>query len=158
MLGSFAVGKTSLVSRFVTGIFTEKYQSTVGVKIDKKKVLYEGSDVNLIVWDLHGEDEFQKISTRFLRGSSGLIYVADGTRPSTFNTALKIRERAKSIIGEIPHVVVLNKSDLESEWNVDQNQLERITKEGVPSYATSAKNSSGVEDTFDEITRQVMVS
>ena len=75
MIGSFAVGKTSLVAQFVHSIYREQYLTTVGVKIDKKLVRVGDADVSLILWDLHGEDEFQKIRTAYLRGSSGFIFV-----------------------------------------------------------------------------------
>ena len=71
MLGSFAVGKTSLVARFVRSIYSEKYHTTVGVKIDKKQVQFDGKSMNLILWDLYGEDEFQKVHMSYLRGASG---------------------------------------------------------------------------------------
>ena len=56
MLGGFAVGKTSLVSRFVSSIFSEKYLTTVGVKIDKKTVAADGKEVSLVLWDINGQD------------------------------------------------------------------------------------------------------
>ena len=61
MLGTFAVGKTSLVARYVHSMFSEDYQTTVGVKIDRKQVDLGDREVTLILWDLHGDDEFQRI-------------------------------------------------------------------------------------------------
>ncbi len=55
MLGYFGVGKTSLVSRFVRSMFADRYQTTVGVKIDKKVLSVDGRDVTLMLWDLAGE-------------------------------------------------------------------------------------------------------
>jgi small GTP-binding protein len=81
MLGAFAVGKTSLVARFVESIFSDRYHTTVGVKIEKKTLQVSGQQWNLIVWDLAGEDEFMQIRMSYLRGSSGYLLVADGTRP-----------------------------------------------------------------------------
>ncbi len=72
MLGGYAVGKTSLVQRFVKGIFSEKYLTTVGVKIDKKVVQVGGREVSLILWDLHGEDDFQQVQMSYMRGGFGL--------------------------------------------------------------------------------------
>jgi len=60
MLGAFAVGKTSLVQRFVNSIFSVKYQTTIGVKIDQKMISLGETEVNLLLWDIHGEDDFQK--------------------------------------------------------------------------------------------------
>ena len=61
MLGSFAVGKTSLVQRFVKSIYSEVYQTTVGVKVDKKDVQVNGTDLTLMLWDIYGEDDYQKM-------------------------------------------------------------------------------------------------
>ena len=63
MLGGFAVGKTSLVARYVTSMFSEKYLTTVGVKIDKKQVAVDGRDVTLMLWDIYGQDDFQDVQT-----------------------------------------------------------------------------------------------
>jgi len=60
MLGSFSVGKTSLVSRFVSTVFSDKYLTTVGVKIDKKALTVGGEDVTLMLWDIYGEDDFRR--------------------------------------------------------------------------------------------------
>ena len=57
MLGSFAVGKTSLVGRFVRQMFSDRYLTTVGVRIDKKELVVAGREVKLVLWDIHGEDE-----------------------------------------------------------------------------------------------------
>ena len=92
MLGSFAVGKTSLVTRFVTSIFSDRYLTTIGVKIDKKIVSLAGRDITLIVWDIHGDDEFQRIRTSYLRGASGYLLVVDGTRRDTLATAMGLRD------------------------------------------------------------------
>ena len=77
MVGSFATGKTSLVAKFVYSIFSENYQTTVGVKIDKKTVNIQNKELNFILWDLYGEDEFQKVRLSYLRGSSGYLLIVD---------------------------------------------------------------------------------
>ena len=86
MLGASAVGKTSLVGRFVQGIFSDKYLTTVGVKIDKKKVSLDSGEMTLMLWDIYGQDEFQTIRDTYLRGATGYLLVADGTRYSTLDS------------------------------------------------------------------------
>ena len=80
MLGASGVGKTSLVSRFVSSIFSDKYLTTVGVKVDKKVVAVDDTQVTLLLWDIYGQDEFQTVKPAYLRGASGYLLVADGTR------------------------------------------------------------------------------
>ena len=148
MLGSFAVGKTSLVAQFVHSIYREQYLTTVGVKIDKKLVRVGDVDVSLILWDLHGEDEFQKIRAAYLRGSSGFLFVADGTRRSTLDKVVELQRNAGDAVGDVPFVVLINKADLEAEWDVDREAIEAIAARGWPVLRTSAKTGLGVENAF----------
>ena len=108
MLGSFGVGKTSLVARFVQGIFSAKYLSTVGVKIDKKEIKVGDQDVLLMVWDLAGEDSRSQVQTSYLRGASGYFLICDGTWAETLVTAKSIHKRALEAVGDIPFVLVVN--------------------------------------------------
>src|SRR5271155_1143033 len=95
MLGGFSVGKTSLVKRYVQSVFSETYLTTVGVKIDKKIVDLSGQTVNLILWDVAGEDDVSALRMSYLRGASGYVLVADGTRPATLDVALSLRDRVR---------------------------------------------------------------
>src|SRR5215210_9350570 len=99
MLGTFAVGKTSLVQRFVESIYSDKYHTTVGVKIDKKLVKSGEQEVNLLLWDIQGEDGVQKLRSSYLRGAAGYILVIDGTRRATLDTACAIQQSAQDILG-----------------------------------------------------------
>src|SRR6516165_782855 len=118
MIGGFSVGKTSLVKRYVESIFSETYLTTVGVKIDKKSVDLADRIVNLILWDIAGEDDTSALRMSYLRGSAGYVLVADGTRPSTLEVALSLRERVEADCGPLPFVLLLNKSDLKEQWAI----------------------------------------
>jgi len=156
MLGAFAVGKTSLVQRFVKGIFSDKYLTTVGVKIDKKTVTIGNQEVHLILWDIHGEDTFQKVQTSYLRGTSGYFLVVDGTRKDTLDTAFILHKRAEEAIGNAPFVLVFNKSDLKDEWEIDDKTMEELSKDGLTVAKTSAKTGKGVEDIFSALTCKIL--
>src|SRR6185295_4285075 len=123
MLGAFAVGKTSLVARYVKSIFSDKYLTTVGVKIDKKVVNVNSQEVNLILWDLAGEDEFVQLQTSYLKGSSGYILVADGTRSDTLLKAFTLQRKAEEAVGKVPFALVINKVDLQSQWEIDETSI-----------------------------------
>ena len=156
MLGTFAVGKTSLVARYVHGIFSEKYMTTIGVKIDKKSILYEEQPIELILWDLNGEDRFQKISKSYLRGSDGYLLVADGTRRATLDAALTLHERAQNTLGEVPFVLLLNKADLVDEWELEDDDWAPLQAHGWTILQTSAKTGTRVEEAFDILARQLV--
>ncbi|CAN2039041.1 GTP-binding protein [Candidatus Magnetomoraceae bacterium gMMP-15] len=156
MLGAFATGKTSLVQRFVKSIFSEKYLSTVGVKIDKKTISLGEKKVDLMLWDIHGEDEFQKVRTSYLRGMSGYFLVVDGTRKNTLDTALMLRERAEKAIGRVPFMIVFNKSDLKDEWEIDDETINAMSEKGFLVIQTSAKTGRDVEDAFLMLTEKMI--
>jgi small GTP-binding protein len=155
MLGAFAVGKTSLVQRFVKSIFTDRYLSTVGVKIDKKEVEVGGETVNLILWDLAGEDEFHRVQASYLRGAAGYLLVVDGTRQSTLETAFTIHERVERELGEVPFVVVMNKADLAEEWEIEPLMLEDMEQRGWQVRRSSARTGEGVEEVFRSLAEKV---
>jgi small GTP-binding protein len=156
MLGGFAVGKTSLVARFVSSIFSEKYLSTVGVKIDKKVVSVDGRDTMLLLWDIYGQDDFQTVQPAQLRGMAGYLLVVDGTRRATLDTARLLHEKAKTVAGDVPFVVVINKSDLASSWEIDDVAFFKLVEQGWRIVKTSAKTGDGVEHAFESLTRAML--
>jgi small GTP-binding protein len=156
MLGASGVGKTSLVSRFVSSIFSDKYLTTVGVKVDKKVVSVDNAPVTMLLWDIYGQDEFQTVKPSYLRGASGYLLVADGTRAGTLETARSLQKTAEGVVGRVPYVLVLNKIDLVSEWQVDERALWKVADEGWPIVKTSAKTGAGVEEAFNRLARWML--
>jgi small GTP-binding protein len=155
MLGGFSVGKTSLVKRFVESVFSETYLTTVGVKIDKKTVDLGERAVNLILWDVAGEDDISTVRMSYLRGCAGYVLVADGTRPSTLEVARSIRERVEAEIGKLPFVLLLNKNDLQEQWAIDSGDMDDLRQDGWSVRASSARTGEGVEDAFRELAVRV---
>ncbi len=156
MLGATSVGKTSLVRRFVESVFSEKYQATIGVKIDRKLVELGETTVSLLLWDLQGEDEFQRVRLSYLRGASGLIYVADGTRPETLLTTKSLRALAEENVGDVPSLLLLNKSDLGEQWALDDAFVEANGPTGVPMLRTSARTGDQVDAGFQQLVRRML--
>ncbi len=155
MLGSFAVGKTSLVSRFVKSIFSEKYLTTVGVKIDKKLVRVNDREINLVLWDLHGDDEYQRLRPAYMRGASGYLLVADGTRRPTLDQARALQKSVDENLGPTPFLLLLNKHDLKDDWEVRPEDLENLAEQGWTILRTSAKTGENVERAFLELASQM---
>ncbi|MDV2990776.1 MAG: hypothetical protein N4J56_000430 [Chroococcidiopsis sp. SAG 2025] len=156
MVGAFATGKTSLVSQFVKSIYSEIYHSTVGVKIDKKLVKIAEREVNLILWDIHGEDEFQKLQMSYLRGASGYLLVVDGTRRYTLDKALSLQQRVEETLGKVPFILVLNKSDLTADWEIEDSVVDSLLQKNWTAIETSAKTATGVEEAFAKLTQQML--
>jgi small GTP-binding protein len=151
MLGGFAVGKTSLVRRFVQSIFSETYLTTVGVKIDKKSVVLSDKTVDLILWDLAGEDDIGSFRLSYVRGATGLVLVADGTRAATLTVALTLRERTEAEFGAMPFVLLLNKSDLADQWTISDDAINEMRQSGYQVYLTSALSGESVDDAFIQL-------
>ncbi len=156
LVGSFAVGKTSLVRRFVSGMFSDRYLSTVGVKIDKKMVSVAGEDLKLILWDLAGEDEFQRVQISYLRGAAGYLLVIDGTRSNTVSEAERIQRRVEDEIGPLPFIVAANKSDLTDQWELDEGTTNELIGKRWTILRTSAKTGDGVEDVFQALAARLV--
>lgn len=158
MLGDFNVGKTSLVRRFIEDKFSDRYLSTVGVKVSRKSVNVktdtELQQVDLLIWDLEGNTKFKSITPSYLKGASGSIIVADLTRSSTFKN---LNQHIKLFLEVNPQgaiIIALNKADL-----IPQEKLERLVENYqahnferiVSIYTTSAKTGTNVDTIFDEL-------
>lgn len=151
LLGASGVGKTSLVGRFVNQIFSDKYLTTIGVKVDKKQITVNGTEVKLMVWDLAGEDEMEGINYNYVRGAAGCLLVADGTDPATFDTAMKVHDRVKEQSGDLPCIMLCNKHDLQSEWAIKEGELAELSQRGLRHFNTSAKSGANVDEAFSEL-------
>ena len=156
MLGAFAVGKTSLVRQYVFSIFSGSYQTTLGVKIDKKSLEVDGETVELILWDLAGEDDFMKVPGSYLRGSSGVVLVADGTRADTLETAMGLNQKVIEEVGNIPVILLVNKSDVKGSWTIDQVELLRMQESGWRIIETSAMDGANVNQAYQEMAQQLI--
>lgn len=151
IVGDFAVGKTSTIERFVNNQFSEKYLTTIGVKIDTKEVLADDIDLKLIIWDIAGSDRFGEIEFSYLRGASGYIFVADGTRSKTLSAAEDLRKQAEERYGELPFVFLVNKSDLGRDWEIKDEHLDLLRQSCGDVFITSAKTGENVEDALTRL-------
>ena len=151
MVGMFGTGKTCLVQRYVHSLFSVKYLTTVGVKIDRREVQANGQPVMLMLWDLEGRDEAHNINPSYVKGAHGILYVVDGTRRDTFEKLFEIHDLVKDTIGAVPSVVALNKSDLTDQWKLAGADDKRLASEGLFALRTSAKSGAGVEAAFQHL-------
>ena len=157
MIGPFAVGKTSLVRRYVESIFSDNYLTTIGVKISKKIVEIKDHQVNLMIWDIEGVDVFTELKPSNLRGSSGVLLVLDGTRPKNIEVLGDLHKILSKQLPDIPIVCLLNKSDLTFDWKLDAADLNVIEVLGIPIIYTSAKTGENVELAFDTIVKKIIL-
>ncbi|GAC1446366.1 MAG: Rab family GTPase [Pyrinomonadaceae bacterium] len=140
----------------MTKKFSDRYHTTIGVKVDKKIVTVGDEQVNLLIWDLYGEDDLQKVQTFALRGASGYLLVVDGTRRYTLDDAQHLRKRAESVAGDVPFILAFNKSDLIEKWDFPPGAEEHLASEGWNVFKTSAKTGVGVEDAFHTLASKMI--
>ena len=153
MVGDFGVGKTSSVERFVNNIFSDKYLTTIGVKVDTKVVKVKNKEVKLVVWDIAGRNRFGNIEFTYLRGSASYLLVVDGTRRSTLVTALELRDSIEERYGQIPYVMLINKADLEDEWEMTEEDISDLKNQDIKVFITSAKTGDNIEQAFIELSQ-----
>jgi len=155
MLGDFGVGKTSLVARYVRNTFSDKYLTTVGVKVDSRLVsLSPDTDIKLVIWDIAGKAVLDNFNQNYLRGASGLILVADGTREASLRAALNLAMQARDVIADPACVLFVNKLDLVDRWEVTPAVLAEIRR-SIAVFETSALSGDGVEAGFAELARKL---
>lgn len=168
LLGDSAVGKTSLIRRYVFDKFDDTYITTIGSKVTRKELMIRKGDrkveLNLIIWDILGRRGYTSIHARTFAGVHGAFLVSDLTRRET----LASLERywiplLFKVVEYVPLVFVCNKNDLMNEVEFDLEDLDAIASrynigfedelpENLsPSYSTSAKTGSNVEKAFESL-------
>ena len=153
LLGDFAVGKTSLVRRFVHNRFDDQYLSTIGVKVSRKTVMVpikeEVVELTLMLWDLAGSQEFTTVTTSYLRGAAGAILVCDLTRADTLPGLQHYADEITKVCGPVKLMIAANKLDIPEQHQISREQVTEIaTRLQAPHFFTSAKVGEEVDLLF----------
>lgn len=158
IVGDFAVGKTSVCERYVNNQFSDKYLTTVGVKVDTREIELVDRDagIKLVLWDIAGTDRFGDREYAYLRGAAGFIFVADGSRSLTLNTVRQLQAEIEQRYGNQPQVLLVNKCDLTDMWEVSDEHVRALEKifDGV--FLTSAKTGENVESALTRLAEMVV--
>jgi small GTP-binding protein len=151
LVGNFGVGKTSLIRRFVSNEFSEEYISTIGVRVSAKIVKIENEEIKLLIWDVAGTNDDEKVPKAYFLGSSAAMYVFDLSREETYSNLEERIAVVKQLSGLQNITVVGNKKDL-----LSAAQLEDFKKSiQMPiDLITSAKEDDNVEDAFIALAKQ----
>jgi small GTP-binding protein len=161
LLGDFAVGKTSLVRRFVYDLFDDKYLSTIGVKVSRKVIVLPRKDdiveLTLMLWDLTSTAEFDSVRISYLRGASGAILVCDLTRPATLDVLPGHLAELRQLNPAATFVLAANKADLIERHELTEAQVaQRAADLGIPYFITSAKTGANVEAAFRRLGKSII--
>ncbi len=157
LLGDGAVGKTSLISRFVLNKFGEKYIATIGTRVSKKTIKLGDVELTLMIWDVLGQKGYQRVQWASFRGAHGAFLVADLTRRSTLESLRKYwLPELEKIAPGIPVIYVGNKSDL-PDWEISEEELQTLASERDTEYIiTSAKTGENVEWAFKKLAERML--
>ncbi len=166
LLGDVAVGKTSLIQRFVYNVFDDRYITTFGAKVTRKPMAYTveqnpqlpmDTTLSLLIWDLAGQKAFRKVHQAYYRGAEAALIVCDVTRKGTLHTCDKWAEDLFEVVGKVPAIMLVNKMDLEHMRAVTEEEIEEFAKQNnLPYYFTSAKTGNNVECAFDSISQLML--
>ena len=164
LLGSFAVGKTSLVERFVNDRYDEKYLTTIGIKISEKLLPpcrddRTGSTIQhtFLIWDIAGLEKFDKVSTHYFRGAAGALAVADLTRSDTISDLYSLCEKFKHINPQAQLQIIGNKIDLfDDKQTVGSELMEVAAAYSSQATITSAKTGENVQKAFVRLSQRMV--
>merc|ERR1711907_90027 len=157
LLGDSAVGKSSLVLRFVRGQFFEYQESTIGAAFLTQNVSLNDYTVKFEIWDTAGQERYHSLAPMYYRGAAAAVVVYDITNADSF-------VRAKSWVKELqrqgsPNIVIAlagNKCDLSSKRKVEATEAQEYAKDnGLFFKETSAKTALNVEELFKDIAKKL---
>ena len=160
LVGDSAVGKTSLIKKFVLDIFDDSYITTIGTKITKKTITFDIDDkeiiMDMMIWDIMGQASFRSLlQDAYFYGAHGVLAVSDSTRPETANSLHDWMASTKQVVGEVPTLFLANKCDLESK--VTQEQLtSEVSQYGGKAMFTSAKTGENVSEAFQALGESII--
>lgn len=162
MLGSFGVGKTSLVQRFVYNKFEDKYRSTLGVHVCHKSIFIPATtkikhQLNLILWDLAHIEKFNEMTKNYFRGANGALVVFDVTRPQNHDQSIVFLNQFLAMNPQARLIFAGNKIDLVPKDNIEMEQLLQFkTTFQAPLLMTSARTGENVEKLFYDLANQLL--
>ncbi len=163
LVGEKAVGKTSLIRRYVLNMFDEQYVTTIGTRVSKKEArvfLPERDilvDVDMQIWDIMGEKGFRELlKEAYFYGANGILAVADLTRRKTLDDVDDWIDGIEQIVGQVPLMIAVNKGDLVSAAQYGEKDVEQVARAfECPYLMTSAKSGENVEEAFRRISQLV---
>ncbi|TXT62940.1 MAG: putative Small GTP-binding domain protein [Promethearchaeota archaeon] len=161
IIGDGAVGKTTILHRYVEGEFLENTKMTIGTNFYIKDLIFEDlkANIKLQIWDLSGQTHFSSVRPGFYKGAKGIIYAFDLTRMSTFKNLIKWQKEVnKALDKNPPSVLIGNKLDLiEKKGAINPKDIKEINNQldYLAYFKTSAKDNVGIQKAFEQLARDI---
>ena len=151
LLGDSGVGKTNLISRYISNNFDENTRATIGVeffcknfRINKKRT------IKVEIWDTAGQERYKAITSVYYKGAKGAFIVYDITSRKTFENIDKwIGEIKERTTDDVKLIIIGNKTDLNNEREVKSEEaLIKYQDMDIPLIETSALEDTNVNEAF----------
>ncbi len=155
VVGDAAVGKTSLLIRYVKGIFNPTYLLTIGVAFHVKDIVVGENVLRMQMWDTGGQERFGPIRQLYYRGAKGVLVMYDRSNPASFNRVDYWLKEAKRACGDVPVVLVANKADLAEKVKSEDGKM-KAEEHSMVFVETSAKNDANVDNAFSELSKLIL--
>ena len=158
LIGDIAVGKTSIISRYVNNSFEENYQCTIQAEQQTKIVKEdENTYVKLIIWDTVGQEKFRSLTRQYYNGCQGAIIVFDLTNKKSFDYIQNWIEEINNYGDENAIVMIIgNKSDLTAEREISQSDIKNKLNGEYFYFEVSAKNGNNISMAFDKMKKLIL--
>ncbi len=155
LFGDGGVGKTSLAQRYLTGVFSERNNVTIGVEFYVKDLVVAGASIKLQIWDFGGEERFRFLLPRYCQGANGGLFLYDLTALETLHHLRDWLQVVWASAPALPIIVVGAKVDLVEKRKVVREEATALAKTlKMGGYAeVSAKTGFSVEGVFEAITK-----
>lgn len=164
LLGDGAVGKTSLIRKFVEDQFDDNYIFTIGTKVTRKEITVEKDSeeivVNMVIWDILGQTDYHRTQSEAFIGAAGALIVCDLTRKETLESLEKYWvPQFEKVVGKVPRIFLGNKSDLKAKFSRAEflETVRKLESSGETiAYQTSAKTGKNVANAFQSLAKKMV--
>jgi len=157
ILGDSSVGKTSLLLKYADGYFPIVYVATIGIEYKVKKINVNGLDINLQLWDTAGQERFRSITTSFIKGADGIVFVYDITDKASFDNLKMWIRQSEEAGANFKQIIAGNKIDLSNERKIKKENLDKLCADkNIKGMEISAKEGTNINELFQSLAEMII--
>ena len=157
IIGDTNVGKSNILSRYLTNEFTSNTKSTVGVELGIKFLKIKNTSTKIQIWDTAGQERFRGVTKNFMKGADGIIYAYDVTKKSSFESLKNWIFQSEEATEGFKKIIIGNKIDLEKERQITKETLNKFCQNrNIKGMEVSAKNDINVNECFETLAKLII--